>query len=65
MQQDELRRIAADAGLPKLEGKHLEGFEKALNTHREQAKALPKDLHWSEESSLVFQLPSSVAGGKK
>ena len=26
MQQDELRRIAADAGLPKLEGKHLEGF---------------------------------------
>jgi hypothetical protein len=26
---------------------------------------LPKDLHWSEESTLVYQLPSSVAGGKK
>ena len=65
MQQDELRRIAADAGLPNLEGKHLEGFEKALKTHREQGKALPKDLHWSEESTLVFQLPSSVAGGRK
>jgi hypothetical protein len=65
MQQDELRRIAADAGLPNLEGKHLEAFARALKTNREQAKALPKDLHWSEESSLVFQLPSSVAGGKK
>jgi hypothetical protein len=65
MQQDELRRIAADAGLPNLEGKHLEAFERALNTNREQVKALPKDLHWSEESTLVYQLPSSVAGGKK
>ena len=65
MQQDELRRIAADAGLPDLEGKHLEGFERAMKTNREQAKALPKDLHWNEESALVFQLPSSVAGGKK
>jgi hypothetical protein len=65
MQQDELRPIAADAGLPDLEGKHLEGFERAMKTNREQAKALPKDLHWSEESALVFQLPSSVAGGKK
>ena len=65
MQQDELRRIAADAGLPNFEGKHLEALERALNTNREQAKALPKDLHWSEESTLVFQLPSSVAGGKK
>jgi hypothetical protein len=64
MQQDELRRIAADAGLPNLEGKHLEAFARALNTNREQAKALPKDLHWCEESTLVFQLPSSVAGGK-
>ncbi|MET0568763.1 MAG: hypothetical protein ABWZ74_06760 [Hyphomicrobiaceae bacterium] len=65
MQQDELRRIAADAGLPNLEGKHLESFASALKTNREQAKALPKDLHWSEESTLVFQLPASVAGGKK
>jgi len=64
MQQDELRRIAADAGLPNLEGEHLEGFARALKTNREQVKALPKDLHWSEESTLVFQLPSSVAGGK-
>lgn len=65
MQQDELRRIAADAGLPKLEGKHLEEFARGLDVNREQVKMLPKDLHWSEENALVFQLPSSVAGGKK
>jgi hypothetical protein len=65
MSQDELRRAAADSGLPKLEGKFLEEFGRSIEVNRDTVKLLPKDLHWSEESSLVFQLPSSVAGGKK
>jgi len=65
MDQDELRRLAADVGLPKLEGKYLDEFARGLASNRDTAKLLPKDLHWSEESTLVFQLPKTVAGGRR
>jgi hypothetical protein len=52
----EVRRIAAAAGLAKLEEKHLAQLEQGIASARELAGRLPKDLHWSEEIAPAFRL---------
>jgi hypothetical protein len=52
----DLTRIAAAAGLTRLSDEHLEQLRKSLESARELADKLPKDLHWSEELSLTFRL---------
>jgi hypothetical protein len=56
IEEDEVRRVAAAAGLTKLDGKHRAQLAQAIASTRELAGKLPKDLHWSEESALVFRL---------
>jgi hypothetical protein len=58
MDRDELTRIAAAAGLPKLDGRHLQQLANSIASARELGGKLPKDLHWTEELSLVFRLPA-------
>lgn len=57
MDKTELRRIAAAHGLNRLTDRHLEQFAESLRNNAALAKRLPKDLHWSDESALVFRLP--------
>lgn len=49
MNNDEARRLAAEAGLGRLDGVHLEQLAEAVKIARERAQRLPKDLHWTEE----------------
>jgi hypothetical protein len=53
------RALAEAEGLTRLDGKHLAQLAQGVASARELAAKLPKDLHWSEESALVFRLPSS------
>ena len=57
MDDDRAREIATAAGLTKLDEKHLAQLALSVASARELAAKLPKDLHWSEESALVFRLP--------
>ncbi len=57
MDEERVREIAAAAGLKKLTDKQLTEFAAAIASGRGLAEMLPKDLHWSEESALVFRLP--------
>jgi hypothetical protein len=57
VEQADLIRIAAAAGLTRLSDQHLEQLRRSLASARELADKLPKDLHWSEELSLTFRLP--------
>jgi hypothetical protein len=54
---DRVRALATAAGLTKLEEKHLAQLAQGLASAQDLAAKLPKDLHWSEESALVFKLP--------
>jgi hypothetical protein len=56
MSQEELRRRAREAGLPKLEGPHLEAFARGVEGSRRLCRELPADLHWTEEMALTFRL---------
>ena len=55
---DTLREAAATAGLNKLDKHHLAQLERAIESARELADKLPKDLHYSEEMALTFRLPA-------
>ena len=51
-------RLLIDTGLgDKLTDKQLTEFAAGIASGHALAKMLPKDLHWSEESALVFRLP--------
>jgi len=52
----DLTHIAAAAGLTRLRDEHLEQLKRSLESARELADKLPKDLHWSEELCLTFRL---------
>ncbi len=49
----EARRIAADAGLGPLDDTQLAHFGKGIDTGRDLAARLPKNLHWSEEPTVI------------
>ena len=51
------RQIATAAGLTRLDERQLAQLALSVASARELAAKLPKDLHWSEESALVFRLP--------
>jgi hypothetical protein len=55
--KDLAKAIAAAEGLTKLDEKQLAQLAQGVASARELAGKLPKDLHWSEEMSLVFRLP--------
>ena len=57
MTKDDLRRIAAQHGLTRLGDKHLEQLAQSVAANEALTRRLPKDLHWGEESALVFRLP--------
>jgi hypothetical protein len=61
MDETGVGRIAAAAGLSKLDGKHLEQLRQSIESARELGARLPHDLHWSEEIALVFRLPAPRA----
>jgi hypothetical protein len=60
MDNDRARQVAADAGLGRLDDKHLTQLANGIASARELARQLPQDLHWSEEIALVFRLPVQV-----
>jgi len=57
MSEDDARRLAAAKGLNKLTDKHLDQLAASIRANEQLMAGLPKDLHWSEESALVFRLP--------
>jgi hypothetical protein len=61
MDERQARRMAAAAGLTRLEEKHLAQLARSAEAAHELAGALPRDLHWSEEIALCFRLPSPRA----
>jgi hypothetical protein len=63
--ESDVRRIAAAAGLAKLEGKHLAQLAEGIASARELAGRLPKDLHWSEEIAPAFRLSQPSEGGRR
>ena len=63
MDRAELRQIAAACGLGKLDDGHLDQLAQGIRTTRELAGRLPKDLHWTEESALSFNLARK--GGRR
>lgn len=57
MDRERAREIAATVGLHNLTDRQLAQFMAGAASCRALADALPKDLHWSEESALVLRLP--------
>ena len=64
MTNDETRRIARAHGLDRLSDEHLEQFAATIEHGRKIATQLPRDLHWSEELALTFDL-TKFAGASK
>jgi hypothetical protein len=62
-EKDRVGELARAAGLTKLNDKQLAQFAAGVASARALAEALPKDLHWSEESALVYRpaLPARPA----
>lgn len=61
--REDTRRIAGDAGLPRLGDSQLDQFAKGLAATRALLSRLPKDLHWSEEPAVTVSVqPSRRAG---
>ncbi len=58
MDKDRTQKVAADAGLGRLDDRHLTQLANGIASARELARQLPKDLHWSEEIALIFRLPA-------
>jgi hypothetical protein len=56
------RELADAEGLTRLGDKHLGQLGQAIASARELGEKLPKDLHWSEESALVFRLRAPEGG---
>ena len=54
---DQLKAIAAAAGLPRLSDKHLEQLQTSAASASELSGKLPKDLNWTDELALTFRLP--------
>lgn len=52
-------RIAADAGLNRLDDRQLAQFAKGLAATRDLVARLPKDLHWGEEPVVTVTLMPS------
>ena len=52
-----LRRFAVELGLAKLSDASLDELAAGVRANRQLAERLPRDLHWGEESALVFRLP--------
>ena len=48
------RKLALAMGLSKVDPGQLSSV---VSSQRKLVAQLPKDLHWSEESALVFRLP--------
>lgn len=61
MDKSDLRRTAAAHGLNKLTDRHLEQLTAGISGNAVLSQRLPKDLHWSEESALIFRLAPSPA----
>jgi hypothetical protein len=59
MSQDILDLVKRD-GLEKLADRYATELTTAVAAAKDLAKALPKDLHWSEESAHIFRLPASL-----
>ena len=57
MDTERARRLAAAEGLQRLDDKQLAQLATAIDTGEALARALPKDLHWTEESALMLRLP--------
>jgi hypothetical protein len=57
MTRDDSKRLAAEQRLDKLTERHLEQLATSVSNNVALVARLPKDLHWSEESALVFRLP--------
>lgn len=55
--RDDIKRLAAEHGLGKLTERHLDQLAASVSNNAQLVARLPKDLHWSEESALVFRLP--------
>ena len=61
-EQEDARRIAAEAGLPKLEDTQLAQLMKSRAGTRDLTARLPKDLHWSEEPAVTLALMPAKRG---
>jgi len=57
MTDDELKHVAASQGLLRLAERHMAQLAAGARANARLVEQLPKDLHWSEESALVFRLP--------
>jgi hypothetical protein len=57
MTDDELKHVAASQGLLRLTERHMAQLAAGARANVKLVEQLPKDLHWSEESALVFRLP--------
>jgi hypothetical protein len=55
MDSDEVRKLAAAAGLEKVEDRHLQQLKKSFEKSRLLTSQMPRDLHWSEEVAFTFQ----------
>ncbi len=64
MTQDELRRIAAELGLVRLQDAHLQQLEAGIASNRALAARLPKNLHWTDEPAHVFRLAPVKESGR-
>lgn len=60
--QDRARQVASAAGLQKLDERHLAQLARSIQAAADLGGRLPNDLHWSEESALVFRLPIPPTG---
>ena len=63
--REEASRAAASLGLKRLDVKALELLAQGARTTRDLAAQLPKDLHWTEESALVYAALVPRSGGRR
>lgn len=63
--REEARRTASSLGLTRLDDKALDLLAQGMRTTRDLASRLPKDLHWTEESALVYAALAAKAGGRR
>lgn len=59
------RRQAAALGFTRLDEAGLALFGQGARSSRDLAAKLPKDLHWTEESALVYTALAAKAGGRR
>ena len=63
--REDARRTAASLGLGRLDNEALDLLAAGAKSTRDLAARLPKDLHWTEESALVFTALTAETGGRR